>query len=200
MELREHPELTGYYVSPNGDVYSNLRGSMVKKKPSLNKSGYYGVSISHPTKGHMGCVYIHKLVAETYLEPIKGCLVINHKDGNNQNNSVYNLEYVTQAYNMLHWRQGYVDGFTRDVAPLHTNSWWRWAHSAVNNECYIIYCAVIACAGAHSTQYISHRYAAYHAVYNTQRRGTQHINTAHEAYSQRRGKQHAAYITSLRSI
>jgi hypothetical protein len=125
MELRPHPELTGYFISPSGDVYSNRTGSIKQKKATSHKSGYYTISVSIDGK-HMGAFYIHKLVAETYLEPvpIKGCRVVNHKDGDKHNNNVYNLEYATQAYNILHWRQGVADGFSRDVAPLHTNSWW----------------------------------------------------------------------------
>ena len=126
MELREHPELSGYYVSPCGEVWSAHKGDTLKQKAvnADKHSPYDSISVKHPTKGHIGRYYLHQLVAETYLEPIKGCKVVNHKDGNNINNSAYNLEYVTQAYNLLHWRQGYTDGFARDVAPLHTNRWW----------------------------------------------------------------------------
>jgi hypothetical protein len=48
---------------------------------------------------------VHRLVAETYLENPKGFEFVNHKDGNKQNNSVDNLEWVTRSENMLHAHQ-----------------------------------------------------------------------------------------------
>ena len=46
---------------------------------------------------------IHKAVAMTFLyEDYKDGLVINHKDGNKQNNHVSNLEWVTSKENAIH--------------------------------------------------------------------------------------------------
>lgn len=44
---------------------------------------------------------IHRLVAETFLE-IGDRMVVNHKDGNKKNNSLENLEVVTQKENVEH--------------------------------------------------------------------------------------------------
>jgi hypothetical protein len=54
-------------------------------------------------------VLLHKLVATAFLGPIPSGKEINHKDGNKANNTVANLEYVTQAENIRH----------RDEAGLH---------------------------------------------------------------------------------
>ena len=125
MELREHPELTGYYISPYGDVYSNLRGSMKQKKPSLHSCGYYTTSISHPTKGHIGAYYVHHLVAETYLGDRPDSLVIDHIDRDKTNNSVSNLRYVTQQVNLLNRGIPKPTGrFIVEAPPLHNNTWW----------------------------------------------------------------------------
>ncbi len=101
MELREHPELTGYYVSPSGEVYSNLRGGMVKKKPSLHGNGYYTMSVSKKGR-HIGAYYVHQLVAETYLGERPDGLVIDHIDRDRHNNSADNLRYVTQQENIIY--------------------------------------------------------------------------------------------------
>lgn len=61
-------------------------------------NGYYCVSL---WKNHkMKLVKIHRLVAEAFLG--KSELTVNHKDGNKQNNNVYNLEYLTSADNTRH--------------------------------------------------------------------------------------------------
>ena len=46
---------------------------------------------------------VHRLVMETF-SPIKGSenLQVNHKDGNKENNSINNLEWVTNMENMQH--------------------------------------------------------------------------------------------------
>lgn len=43
--------------------------------------------------------YIHRLVAEAFLDNPDNLPYINHKDENPKNNAVWNLEYCTPAYN-----------------------------------------------------------------------------------------------------
>ena len=52
---------------------------------------------------------IHKLVATAFIENNNNHKEINHKDGNKQNNSVENLEWVTPSENILHaYRTGLI--------------------------------------------------------------------------------------------
>jgi hypothetical protein len=46
--------------------------------------------------------YAHRLIAETFLGGIPIGMVINHKDGNRINNTLENLEIVSQRDNALH--------------------------------------------------------------------------------------------------
>ena len=45
-------------------------------------------------------ITIHKLVAENFIN--KPILEVNHKDGNKENNSINNLEWVTTKENIIH--------------------------------------------------------------------------------------------------
>lgn len=46
--------------------------------------------------------YVHRLVAEHFLNKKEGANVVNHKDYNPNNNEVTNLEWCTQRENILH--------------------------------------------------------------------------------------------------
>lgn len=47
--------------------------------------------------------YAHRLIAEAFLDNSLNLPVVNHIDGNKQNNCVANLEWASYAENMKHW-------------------------------------------------------------------------------------------------
>lgn len=73
-----------------------------------NGNGYKIVSLNKQGKSQNK--YIHRLVAETFLENPNDYKYINHKDENKANNCVNNLEFCTAQYNCtyndLHIRNG----------------------------------------------------------------------------------------------
>ena len=80
-----------------------IRNAINKKeyKLHINKAGYYQVVISLGSRTNKKVFKVHKAVAETFLQKVKGN-VVNHKDLNKLNNNVCNLEWCTQKYNMFH--------------------------------------------------------------------------------------------------
>ena len=96
-----------YEVSDDGCVKSldrtgpdgrKLSGKILK--PCIAGKGYLRVCLRKDGKTHEE--YIHKLVAQAFLPPRDGCNVVNHIDGNKQNNSCDNLEWVTYSENNQH--------------------------------------------------------------------------------------------------
>ena len=69
-------------------------------KQFLTPNGYLQVSLMH--NGKRKVKYVHKLVAEAFLNKPEDSLIVNHKDGNKTNNIVDNLEFVTYAENNQH--------------------------------------------------------------------------------------------------
>ena len=63
-------------------------------------SNYYIVSLSKNNK--VKNFFVHRLVAEHFLEKKLGCEYVNHIDGNKHNNRAENLEWVTAKGNKLH--------------------------------------------------------------------------------------------------
>ena len=93
-----------YEVSSFGRIKS-LERPWVKQDffltPSITQNGYAVVSLWDNGR-FKPMNYIHRLVAEHFMsnEDNKPC--INHKDGNKQNNHLYNLEWCTYSDNMKH--------------------------------------------------------------------------------------------------
>lgn len=67
--------------------------------PIFAGNGYLQVGLSGETSRR---AYVHQLVAEAFIGPRPPRMVINHRDGNRQNNHLSNLEYVTHRGNSAH--------------------------------------------------------------------------------------------------
>lgn len=108
--IKDYEDL--YEVSNTGKVRSLSRKVIVKNKygaistrPTIAKElkpqlrgSYYMVWLCKNGKPKQ--YYIHRLVAETFLNNIDNLRDINHKDENKLNNNVSNLEFCTHKYNM----------------------------------------------------------------------------------------------------
>lgn len=84
-----------YIVYSDGTVYSCKSKKFLR--PLNNGNGYLAVSIC--VKGREKRMYIHRLVAEAFLDNPDGLPEINHKDENRGNNNLENLEWCTPKYN-----------------------------------------------------------------------------------------------------
>lgn len=88
----------GYYrVSSNGRIQNVNTGKILKG--DVNSIGYKRVWLYTPIPKRM---FIHRLVAAAFCDGWKEDKVVNHKDGNKQNNVFTNLEWVTRSENDLH--------------------------------------------------------------------------------------------------
>lgn len=87
-----------YQVSADGRVFSLVSNKWLK--PRNAGSGYQVVMLYHNKKGKNA--YVHRLVAEAFIDRIDGKSCVNHKDGDKTNNCAENLEWVTHSENMHH--------------------------------------------------------------------------------------------------
>ena len=83
-----------YSVSNYGRVYSKRRDKLLKL--CVNSSNYKKCVL----KGKN--LYVHRLVAQAFLENPNNLEEVNHKDGNKWNNNVDNLEWVSKSENAKH--------------------------------------------------------------------------------------------------
>lgn len=87
-----------YQVSNLGNVKSLNYNKTGKEKtliPHITGSGYLSISLGRKYRQ-----YIHRLVAEAFIPNPNNLETVNHKDENKQNNSVQNLEWMTNKENV----------------------------------------------------------------------------------------------------
>lgn len=90
MIIKEITNHEGYFIGEDGSVYK-------KMKPWLTKSGYRHIKLN-------GKHYdIHRLVAQEFVPNPSNLPVVNHIDGNRENNHYTNLEWCSQKENIQHY-------------------------------------------------------------------------------------------------
>jgi hypothetical protein len=92
--------MENYKISSIGSVRNTKTGKTLKV--ATNNSGYKLVCLSNKDKKQTG--YIHRLVAEAFIDTDLDTRVsvVNHIDGNKNNNTIENLEWTTYADNAYH--------------------------------------------------------------------------------------------------
>ena len=88
-----------YQVSSWGRIWSVDNQKFLR--PEINSKGYMRVDL-YDAYGMRKHHKVHRLVAKTFVENPYGFPQVNHKDGNKQNNSFTNLEWVTDDRNKKH--------------------------------------------------------------------------------------------------
>lgn len=97
------------YVVPNyeflsideeGNCYSSHTGRKVK--PYVDQDGYFRIKVWEPLERRTRGCYVHRALAVVFIPNPENKPQVNHKDSNRQNNSLENLEWVTEKENYDH--------------------------------------------------------------------------------------------------
>lgn len=106
LPIDEYP---GYFASDDGKIYSNLgKGNrrtgntvaLYEVKPRIARNGYTRVYLRNIKTNKRQDVYVHRIIAKTFLLNPFNYNVVNHLDCNRQNNEVTNLEWTTTKKNL----------------------------------------------------------------------------------------------------
>ena len=83
-------------VHDNGRIYEKpIAGKQMKQ--SMHPKGYKTVTLTKD--GKTKTVYVHRIVAEAFIDNQDNLPMVNHKDEDKTNNFVENLEWCTPSYN-----------------------------------------------------------------------------------------------------
>lgn len=104
-----------YFISNLGRIksvnpYNNKNQKSKILKPTNNGNGYMIIRLCE--NGTKKNKYLHRLVAETFLDNPNNFKEINHKDNNKSNNNVNNLEWCDRRYNV---KYSFTNGY--HIAP-----------------------------------------------------------------------------------
>jgi hypothetical protein len=103
--------LKNVFVSTNGKIKYNNN----KITYGYKNVGYLSVSLNKKT------FFIHRIVAQTFIQNPENKLFVNHKDGNKLNNNINNLEWVTHQENIQHAINNKLSPITKEVIQFDLN-------------------------------------------------------------------------------
>lgn len=95
MEWKSISNWEWYLVSENGDVLNTKTNNYLHG--DTNNMGYHRVTLYD--NGRKERFFIHRLVAQLFLDNPNKFREVNHIDGDKNNNSVTNLEWCDRTYN-----------------------------------------------------------------------------------------------------
>lgn len=88
-----------YWVSNYGAVYSSITDKVMKLKTTV--FGYKTVALTDVWKNRK-TIFVHRLVADAFLDNPENKPQVNHIDGNKINNHISNLQWATGEENIGH--------------------------------------------------------------------------------------------------
>lgn len=99
FKMRYEDELL---VCANGDIYKRWKNGLYRLTPrKISPTADY-IHVSIRKNGKLKALLKHRVIAEAFLDNEQNYPIVNHIDGNRENNAVSNLEWCNQKHNMEH--------------------------------------------------------------------------------------------------
>ena len=107
---KQHPLYPGYYITPEGQVWSTHRRRIPRTLSQYNISKNSTYQRVGGKFGNKNNYLVHRLVAETFIPNPHNLTEVNHINGDNTDNRVCNLEWSSHTDNVRHaWDTGLIN-------------------------------------------------------------------------------------------
>lgn len=106
---------TDYLTTSTGRIFSLKRGKLTElciNSKNRRSDEYIQVWIKFSTGGKI--MYLHRIIAECWLEGFNKKLTVNHIDMNKKNNNVENLECISLTKNLKTYHQNKTTEYKRE--------------------------------------------------------------------------------------
>lgn len=107
---KEVPGFSLYLCSSLGRIFSIRKKKLMQ--PFIQNSGYLCVDLRNKGENRQRFL-VHRIVALTFISNPSDKPNVNHIDGNKLNNSIDNLEWVTNSENILHARKNLLNPYNK---------------------------------------------------------------------------------------
>ena len=105
--------------------------------PTVMKIGYHIVSLNKDKKSNK--CYVHRLIAEHFIENTNGYKFVDHIDGNKLNNSIENLRWCTKRQNETFRNSKKSEYSSKYVGVCYDKYWNKYkASTRINNKLHNI--------------------------------------------------------------
>lgn len=99
--MKKIPNIPGYYVDKNGDVFSIRTGKLLKMKPWIDRDGYRLITFSPYVVGRKKTYKVSRLIAKTYLNNFTDNCIVMHLNNVRNDDRLENLKVGTFEDNHL---------------------------------------------------------------------------------------------------
>lgn len=114
-------EAPSYEISSEGNVRNKTNGRILHPQ-AFGATGYKQVSLKIKDTNKFQKRYIHRLVAQAFIDNPENKREVNHIDGNKLNNNLSNLEWVTSSENQIkRHEQGNIQTSNRKIGRFDKN-------------------------------------------------------------------------------
>ena len=87
-----------YFATEDGKIFNKHKKQLDKFNRRITKLGYHQMCLMINKSQKQ--IYLHRLIAITFIPNPLNLPEVNHIDGNKLNNCVSNLEWCTRSHNM----------------------------------------------------------------------------------------------------
>jgi hypothetical protein len=96
--MKEIKDYENYFVTTDGKIFNMKRNKYLS--PCKDKLGYVGVLLSK--SGFLKRHYVHRLVANAFIDNPMNYNEVNHINGDKSDNRIENLEWCSRSQNIKH--------------------------------------------------------------------------------------------------